>query len=92
MLLYIHRSYLKRGNGTSVTIESSNVALELVTNANIKIPGYYALHEANAKGCLQCFCYGITSECRAAELGVEVIPICFRFLLSIYKLTHQTTK
>ena len=35
--------------------------------------GYYALHEANAKGCLQCFCYGITGECRAAELGVEVI-------------------
>ena len=34
--------------------------------------GYYALHEANAKGCLQCFCYGITGECRAAELGVEV--------------------
>eukprot|EP00094_Tigriopus_californicus_P001836 TCALIF_01772-PA protein Name:"Similar to Lama1 Laminin subunit alpha-1 (Mus musculus)" AED:0.11 eAED:0.12 QI:0/0.86/0.58/1/0.95/0.95/24/1780/2877 len=36
-------------------------------------PGYYALHEANAKGCLKCFCYGISSECDAAELGVEKI-------------------
>ena len=36
-------------------------------------PGYYALHEANPRGCLQCFCYAVTNECEAAELGVERI-------------------
>jgi len=34
-------------------------------------PGYYALHEANAKGCIQCFCYAVTSQCEAASLGIE---------------------
>ena len=53
--------------------------------------GYYALHEANAKGCLQCFCYGITGECRAAELGVEVkITICQPyFLYFLYRVVNQ---
>ena len=46
--------------------------------------GYYALHEANAKGCLQCFCYGITGECRAAELGVEVIDQSLSALLLLF--------
>lgn len=35
--------------------------------------GFYALHEANAEGCLECFCYGITNKCSAANLGVEVL-------------------
>jgi laminin alpha 1/2 len=35
--------------------------------------GYYALHEAHASGCLECFCYGITDQCDAAQLGVELL-------------------
>ncbi len=36
-------------------------------------PGHFALHEANAKGCLRCFCYAVTDRCAAAELGVEKV-------------------
>ena len=35
--------------------------------------GFYALHENHGKGCLECFCNGITDQCEAAELGVEVL-------------------
>nr|XP_040569600.1 laminin subunit alpha-1-like isoform X1 [Lepeophtheirus salmonis] len=36
-------------------------------------PGYFALHESNSNGCLKCFCYGVTEDCEAAYLGVEVL-------------------
>ena len=35
--------------------------------------GYFSLHEANALGCLECFCNGITDQCEAANFGVEVL-------------------
>ncbi len=34
-------------------------------------PGHFALHQANPRGCLRCFCYGVTDQCEAAHLGVE---------------------
>ena len=35
--------------------------------------GYFALHESHAKGCLECFCNGITDQCEVADLGVELL-------------------
>ncbi|XP_043271259.1 laminin subunit alpha-1 [Venturia canescens] len=35
--------------------------------------GYYALTRDNLEGCLQCDCFGITNECRAAKLTYEPI-------------------
>ena len=38
-------------------------------------PGYYALSESNFKGCLQCYCNGVSTVCEAAELGVESLQM-----------------
>ena len=35
--------------------------------------GHFALHEAHAQGCLECFCNGITDQCEAANFGIEVL-------------------
>ena len=29
------------------------------------------MHEAHARGCLECFCNGITDQCEAANFGIE---------------------
>ncbi len=35
--------------------------------------GFFALHESHGKGCLDCFCNGITDQCDVAKLGVELV-------------------
>ena len=35
--------------------------------------GFFALHEAHSRGCLECFCNGITDQCEAANFGIEVL-------------------
>ena len=35
--------------------------------------GYFALIDANPEGCTECFCYGVTTACESADLGVEVL-------------------
>ena len=33
-------------------------------------PGYYDLNKDNTLGCRKCFCFGVTSVCQSAGLGV----------------------
>ena len=35
--------------------------------------GFFALYESHSKGCLECFCNGITDQCETADLGIELL-------------------
>ncbi len=35
--------------------------------------GHFALSESNPRGCLRCFCNGVSRECDSASLGVELL-------------------
>ena len=37
-------------------------------------PGYYDLDKDNLSGCRKCFCFGVTSECQSAGLGL--VQVC----------------
>lgn len=32
-------------------------------------PGFFALHEDNPEGCIECFCSGLSTECEATEFS-----------------------
>ena len=37
--------------------------------------GFFALLGANPEGCTECFCYGVTTSCESADLGVSMSTV-----------------
>ncbi|CAG0883840.1 unnamed protein product [Cyprideis torosa] len=48
---------------------------------------YFNLDSENPQGCSKCFCYGITDQCSAIEMGVEYITDAAELVTEDWKIT-----